>query len=200
MGPCAFRRGAVLVLSDGRQAEDLYREAIDRLVPTSLRLDFARTRLLYGEWLRREQRQRDSREQLRTAHELFSEFGMEGFALRVESELRATGETARRRTVETQNDLTPQEERISELTVKGATNKEIAAQLYLSPATVEYHLRKVYRKLGVARPHAAHSKPLLQSIPRSADRRKRHSTCDSSPRACSNHRSLPKAVAGTTQY
>ena len=138
------------LLSTGSQAEALYREAIDRLAPTLLRFDLARTHLLYGEWLRREQRQRGSREQLRTAHELFSEFGMEGFALRAESELRATGEKARSRNVETQNDLTPQEERISELTVQGATNKEIAAQLYISPATVDYHLRKVYQKFGVS--------------------------------------------------
>jgi DNA-binding CsgD family transcriptional regulator len=137
------------VMCDGRAAEDLYREAIDRLTPTALRLDLARSRLLYGEWLRRELRQRDSREQLRAAHELFSEFGMEGFAGRAETELRATGEKARKRTVETRNSLTPQEERIAELTAQGATNKEIAAQLYISPATVEYHLRKVYRKYGV---------------------------------------------------
>ncbi len=138
------------VLSDGKAAEDLYREAIDRLLPTPLRLDIARTYLLFGEWLRREQRQREARQQLRFAHELFSEFGMEGFARRAEVELQATGERARKRTVETQHDLTPQEERIADLAAQGSTNKEIGAQLFISPATVEQHLSKVYRKVGVA--------------------------------------------------
>jgi DNA-binding CsgD family transcriptional regulator len=140
-------------------------------MPAALRLDMARTRLLYGEWLRREQRQRDAREQLRAAHGLFSEFGMEGFAGRAEAELRATGEKARKRTVETRDDLTPQEERICELTAQGATNKEIAAQLYISPLTVEYHLRKVYRKHGVTT-RTQLARHLLQSSPRSADAKK----------------------------
>jgi DNA-binding CsgD family transcriptional regulator len=137
------------LLTDGHQAEALYCEAIERLTPTRLRLDVARTRLLYGEWLRRVQRQRDAREQLRLAHGLFIEFGMSGFARRAESELLATGERARKRTVETQCDLTPQESRISELAAHGATNQDIAGQLFISPATVEYHLSKVYRKLGI---------------------------------------------------
>jgi DNA-binding CsgD family transcriptional regulator len=137
------------LLTDGHQAETLYCEAIERLTPTRLRLDVARTRLLYGEWLRRVQRQRDAREQLRLAHGLFIEFGMSGFARRAESELLATGERARKRTVETQFDLTPQESRISELAAHGATNQDIAGQLFISPATVEYHLSKVYRKLGI---------------------------------------------------
>jgi DNA-binding CsgD family transcriptional regulator len=157
------------VLSDGKAAEDLYREAIDRLMPTALQLDVARTRLLYGEWLRRAQRQRDAREQLRAAHELFSEFGMEGFAGRAEAELRATGEKARKRTVETRDELTPQEERISHLAAEGSTNKEIAAQLYISPATVEYHLRKVYRKYGVTG-RTQLARQLIRSTPRSAGR------------------------------
>ena len=161
------------VLSDGKAAEDLYREAIDRLLSTALRLDIARSRLLYGEWLRREHRQRDAREELRAAHELFSEFGMEGFAGRAEAELNATGEKARKRTVETRDELTPQEERVSELAAQGSTNREIAAQLYISPATVEYHLRKVYRKYGVTG-RTQLARHLLQSIPRSADRRKGH--------------------------
>jgi DNA-binding NarL/FixJ family response regulator len=158
------------VLRTDKSAEDLYREAIDRLLPTSLRLDTARTRLLYGEWLRREHRQRDAREQLRTAHELFSGFGMEGFARRAESELRATGEKARKRSVETRDTLTPQEERIAELAAQGATNKEIAAQLYISPATVEYHLRKIYRKHGVSS-RTQLARRLLQSALRSDDER-----------------------------
>jgi len=137
------------LLTDGQQAEALYCEAIERLTPTRLRLDLARTRLLYGEWLRRAQRQRDAREQLRLAHGLFVEFGMSGFAQRAESELLATGERARKRTVETQFDLTPQESRISGLAAHGATNQDIAGQLFISPATVEYHLSKVYRKLGI---------------------------------------------------
>jgi DNA-binding CsgD family transcriptional regulator len=138
---------ALLSHDDG--AEGLYRQAIDLLTPTMLGFDLARTRLLYGEWLRRERRLREAREQLRAAHELFSEFGMEGFSERALVELRATGERARRRTVQTRNDLTPQEEQISQLVAQGATNPEIAAQLFISASTVEYHLRKVFIKLGV---------------------------------------------------
>jgi DNA-binding CsgD family transcriptional regulator len=137
------------LLADGLHAEVLYCEALERLEPTRLRLDLARTRLLYGEWLRRAQRQREAREQLRLAHGLFVEFGMSGFADRAESELLATGERARKRKVETRLDLTPQELRISELAADGATNQEIAGQLFISTATVEYHLSKVYRKLGI---------------------------------------------------
>jgi DNA-binding CsgD family transcriptional regulator len=114
-----------------------------------LGFDLARTHLLFGEWLRRGRRAREAREQLRAAHELFAEFGMDGFSERAGIELRATGARARRRTVETQTDLTPQEAQISQLVAEGATNPEIAAQLFISPATVEYHLRKVFRKLGV---------------------------------------------------
>jgi DNA-binding NarL/FixJ family response regulator len=118
-------------------------------LPTRLRFDLARTRLLYGEWLRREHRPRDARAQLRTAQELFSEFGMDGFAQRAGVELRATGEKVRKHTAETRYDLTPQELRISELTAQGASNQDIAAQMFISPGTVEYHLSKVYRKLGI---------------------------------------------------
>jgi DNA-binding CsgD family transcriptional regulator len=137
------------LLSHGGEAEKLYREAIDLLAPTALRLDLARTQLLYGEWLRRERRPRDAREQLRAADGLFTEFGMDGFAERARVELRATGERARKRTVETRSDLTPQEAQISQLVAQGATNLEIAAQLFISPSTVEYHLRKVFSKLGL---------------------------------------------------
>jgi DNA-binding CsgD family transcriptional regulator len=143
----AARSHALLVHDD--RAEVLYSEAIERLGRTRIAVDLARSHLLYGEWLRREQRQRDARAQLRTAHELFSAFRMEAFAQRAETELHATGEKARKRAVETGYDLTPQEQRISELAAHGATNKEIAAQLYISVATVEYHLKKVFRKLGV---------------------------------------------------
>jgi DNA-binding NarL/FixJ family response regulator len=137
------------LLSNSAKAEELYREAIDRLVQTPLRLDLARTHLAYGEWLRRERRQRDARQQLRLADGLFTEFGMEGFAERARVELRATGEHARKRSVETRSDLTPQEAQISRLVAQGATNQEIAAQLFISPSTVEYHLRKVFSKLAV---------------------------------------------------
>ena len=137
------------LLSHGGESEKLYREAIDLLAPTALRLDLARTQLLYGEWLRRERRPRDAREQLRAADGLFTEFGMDGFAERARVELRATGERARKRIVETGSDLTAQEAQISRLVAQGATNQEIAAQLFISPSTVEYHLRKVFSKLGL---------------------------------------------------
>jgi DNA-binding CsgD family transcriptional regulator len=137
------------LLSHDEAAETLYRQAIERLTPTALRVDLARTQLLYGEWLRRERRPREAREQLRSAHGLFSEFGMEGFSERARVELLATGERARSRTVETRNDLTPQETQISQLVAQGATNREIAGRLFVSPTTVEYHLRKVFAKLGV---------------------------------------------------
>jgi DNA-binding CsgD family transcriptional regulator len=138
------------LLAEGEAAETLYREAIEDLRPTRLRVDLARTHLLYGEWLRRERRRIDARTELRMAHELFSEFGMEAFAERARIELEATGERARKRTVDTLRELTPQEAQISRLTAEGHTNKEIAAQLFISPSTVEYHLRKVFRKLNVS--------------------------------------------------
>ena len=137
------------LLSHGEQADALYREAIERLGRTRVRVYLARTHLLYGEWLRRERRRLDAREQLRTAHELFTEFGMDAFAERARRELAATGERARKRTVGTRDDLTPQEAQISGLAAQGATNQEIAAQLFISPSTVDYHLRKAFRKLGV---------------------------------------------------
>jgi DNA-binding CsgD family transcriptional regulator len=137
------------LLSDGDAADGLYRDAIDRLTPTVLRVDLARTHLLYGEWLRRGRRNVEAREHLRTAHGSFRDFGMEGFAERARVELRATGEHARSRSVETTTQLTPQEAQISRLVADGATNVEIAAQLFISPSTVEYHLHKVFRKLGV---------------------------------------------------
>jgi DNA-binding CsgD family transcriptional regulator len=136
-------------MSEGEIAEGFYREAIDRLGRTRVRSELARAHLLYGEWLRRERRRRDAREQLRTAHDLFAEFGMEAFAERARVELEATGARARRRTVETRDDLTPQEAQISRLAADGATNQEIAAHLFISPSTVDYHLRKAFRKLGV---------------------------------------------------
>jgi DNA-binding CsgD family transcriptional regulator len=137
------------LLNRGEAAERLYREAIERLQPTRLRLDLARARLLYGEWLRRERRRLDARNELRVAHDLFSDFGMEAFAERARVELQATGERARKRTVDTLDQLTPQEAQIARLAADGHTNREIAAQLFISPSTVEYHLRKAFRKLDV---------------------------------------------------
>ena len=146
LGTEAYSRA---LLSDGDAAERLYRESIERLGRTGVRISLARAHLLYGEWLRRERRRLDAREQLRHAHTLFTEFGMEAFAERARVELVATGEHAHKRTVETRTDLTAQEAQIARLAADDATNPEIAAQLFISPSTVDYHLRKAFRKLGV---------------------------------------------------
>jgi DNA-binding CsgD family transcriptional regulator len=137
------------LLASGDAAEPLYREAIERLEPTRLRFDLARGHLVYGEWLRREARRIDARNELRAAYELFTDFGMEAFAERARLELQATGEHARKRTVDTLDQLTAQEAQVSRLAADGITNREIAAQLFISPSTVEYHLRKAFRKLDV---------------------------------------------------
>ena len=137
------------LLSEGQIAENCYREAIERLGRTRMRPAAARAHLLYGEWLRRENRRRDARAELRTAHGLFTTMGIEAFAERARRELLATGDTVRKRTVETASDLTAQEAHIARLAVDGRTNAEIGAQLYLSTRTVEWHLGKVYTKLGV---------------------------------------------------
>jgi DNA-binding CsgD family transcriptional regulator len=139
--------------ADDDDTERFYREAIDRLRRTRIRVELARTHLLYGEWLRRQRRRLDAREQLRAADELVAEIGIDALAARIGRELRATGEHARKRTVETRDDLTPQEVQISRLAAEGATNREIAAQLFISPSTVDYHLRKAFRKLGVKSRH-----------------------------------------------
>ena len=137
------------LVSDGERAEEHYREAIERFSRTALRSEQARAHLLYGEWLRRQKRRMDARDQLRRAHEMFAEIGMLAFAERALHELRATGETVRKRREDTRDDLTPQEELIAGLAVEGRTNPEIGAQLFLSPRTVEWHLRKVFMKLGI---------------------------------------------------
>jgi ATP/maltotriose-dependent transcriptional regulator MalT len=138
------------LLSDGEAAERLYREAIDLLGRTRVRLALARAHLLYGEWLRRERRRLDAREQLRTAHDLLSAMGMEAFAGRAAHELLATGETASKRDVETSSQLTPQEAQVARLARDGLSNPEIGARLFISASTVDYHLRKVFRKLGIS--------------------------------------------------
>jgi ATP/maltotriose-dependent transcriptional regulator MalT len=136
-------RSEALFVADQR-AEELYVEAVDRLGRSGMAVDLARARLLYGEWLRRQRRRLDARAQLRTAHDLFSDFGMEAFAERARVELEATGEHARKRSADSLGQLTPQEAQISRLVTQGNTNREIAAQLFISANTVDYHLRKVF--------------------------------------------------------
>jgi DNA-binding CsgD family transcriptional regulator len=137
------------LLRDGSTADALHREAIERLDRTLVRVERARAQLLYGEWLRREGRRGDARVQLRVAHEALTAMGVEAFADRARRELLATGETVRRRTVETSAELTSQEEQIVRLVADGLTNPEIGASLYISPRTVEWHLRKIFTKLGI---------------------------------------------------
>jgi DNA-binding CsgD family transcriptional regulator len=138
------------LLSVGERAECLYLETIERLGRTRIRAELARAYLLYGEWLRREGRRRDAREQLRTAHQSLDETGMEAFAERARRELLATGETARKRTIETVHELTAQEAQIARLACGGRSNTEISTQLFISPRTVEWHLGKVFTKLGIS--------------------------------------------------
>jgi DNA-binding CsgD family transcriptional regulator len=151
-----IRARSSALLGEGEIAERSYREAIDRLGRTALRPELARAHLLYGEWLRREGRRQDAREQLRTAHEMLAAIGMEAFAERARRELLATGERARKRTVETRDELTPQEAQIARLARDGLSNPEIGARLFLSPRTVEWHLKKVFTKLGISSRMALH--------------------------------------------
>jgi ATP/maltotriose-dependent transcriptional regulator MalT len=138
------------LVSEGETAERRYREAIARLGKTRLRVDLARAHLLYGEWLRRERRRSEAREQLRTAHDMLEAMGMAGFAERARHELQATGATARKRTQPTRHEeLTAQEAQIGRLARDGLSNPEIGTRLFISAHTVQYHLRKVFTKLGI---------------------------------------------------
>jgi DNA-binding CsgD family transcriptional regulator len=137
------------LLSNADEADSLYREAIERLGRTRLRVDLARAHLLYGEWLRRERRRLDAREQLRTSFEMFNAMGIEAFAGRAERELLATGERVRKRTVETREDLTAQETQVARFARDGLSNAKIGERLFISQHTVAYHLRKIFNKLGI---------------------------------------------------
>jgi DNA-binding CsgD family transcriptional regulator/tetratricopeptide (TPR) repeat protein len=137
------------LLSQGKAADTAYREAVDLLSRTRIRGELARTHLLYGEWLRRRNQRTQAREQLRTGYQSFTAMGMEAFADRAAAELRATGETVRKRSVETACQLTAQESQIARLVGDGLSNTEIAARLFISPRTVEWHLSKVFAKLQI---------------------------------------------------
>ena len=136
-------------VSQGEAAEGYYVEAVERLGRTRVRVEYARAQLLYGEWLRRENRRREARNHLRSAYDLLTEMGVEAFAERARRELVATGETLRRRSVEAREEFTAQEAQIARLAAEGRTNPEIGAELFLSPRTVEWHLHKVFAKLGI---------------------------------------------------
>lgn len=137
------------LLSEGRTADSLYREAIERLGRSRIVVQLARAHLVYGEWLRRENRRTDARKQLRIAHEMLARFGAEAFAERARRELLATGETVRKRAANGRDGLTAQEGQIARLAAGGHTNPEIGSQLFISPRTVEYHMSKVFAKLGI---------------------------------------------------
>jgi DNA-binding CsgD family transcriptional regulator len=137
------------LLSEGDQAERWYRESIERLSRTPVRAQLARGQLLYGEWLRRERRRGEARAPLRTAHEMLDAMGITAFAARAGRELLATGETARKRSVETAVELTAQEAQVARLARDGLSNPQIGARLFISARTVQYHLGKVFAKLGI---------------------------------------------------
>jgi DNA-binding CsgD family transcriptional regulator len=154
------------LLSDGEPAERLFLEAVQRLGRTRIRAELARAHLLYGEWLRRQNRRADAREQLRAAYEMLTVMGAEGFAERARRELLATGETVRKRMVSTAGELTAQEAEIARLAGYGHTNPEISTKLFISPRTVEWHLRKVFKKLGISsRRELPRALPDLERVP-----------------------------------
>jgi DNA-binding CsgD family transcriptional regulator len=144
-----IRARSEALLSESRAADGLYREAIERLARSRIAVHLARAHLVYGEWLRSERRRLEARQQLRTAHEMFRDFGAEAFADRASRELLATGERARKRSMKTREELTAQEAQIARLARDGLSNPEIGARLFISPRTVEYHLHKVFSKLGI---------------------------------------------------
>lgn len=154
------------LVTDGRDADNLYTEAIDLLRRTRLRPELARAYLLFGEHLWRHGQRTEARKHLGHAHDMFFTIGMEAFAKRAQRELQAAGETIRRRTVEAAADanLTPQQRQIAELVRDGFSNVEVGARLFLSPRTVEWHLRKVFSKLGVTS-----RRQLRQALPRTAN-------------------------------
>jgi DNA-binding CsgD family transcriptional regulator len=137
------------LVSDGDEADALYRDAIERLARTRVVVHLARAHLVYGEWLRRENRRSDARQHLRAAHGMLDRFGAEAFAERARRELQATGETVRKRAIQAADVLTPQEAQVARLAADGRTNPEISAQLFISPRTAEYHLHKVFTKLDI---------------------------------------------------
>jgi DNA-binding CsgD family transcriptional regulator len=150
------------LLSEGDEAERLYREAIGHLSLAPARTELARAHLLYGEWLRRQRRRREAREHLRTARDMLEAMGMDAFAERAGRELRATGETARKRTAATARDeeLTAQEAQIARLAREGLSNPEIGTRLFISARTVQYHLGNIFAKLGIAsRSQLSHALP-----------------------------------------
>jgi len=158
------------LVSEGDAADRYYREAIDRLGQARRRPELARAHLLYGEWLRRQRRRRDARDQLRTAFTMFDAMGMQAFAARARAELSATGEQARPHGPTEAKGLTAQEVQVARLVADQLTNREIAARLFLSASTVEYHLRKIFRKLGVtSRSQLTRSMQDLEEAPASAD-------------------------------
>ena len=139
------------LLSKDEEAEPFYTEAIERLGRTRIRTELARAHLLYGEWLRRQRRRGEARLQLRTALHMLEAMGMGAFADRARRELRLTGERARKRSVNTLRELTTQEAQVAKLARDGLSNPEIGIRLYISPRTVEYHLSKVFTKLGITK-------------------------------------------------
>jgi DNA-binding CsgD family transcriptional regulator len=150
---CGIEARSRALLSDGDVAESLYQESIDRLGRTRIRVELARAHLLYGEWLRRERRRVDAREHLRTALDMFVAMGLGAFEGRAEQELLATGERVRKRSPETRDELTAQEAEIARLARDGIPNAEIGVRLFISRRTVEYHLSKVFTKLGISSRH-----------------------------------------------